>query len=125
MTLIAARYDLVIPQRATLREGPIWLPIDGRGCSFVAQVYADEKRKRKLLDLTVEVVDPFLVGADPEFPDSIECELMLTAPWEQTRLVDRDGFWDLLVIYPPDGEERDYYLQGLATLDRGVSEAAP
>lgn len=121
MTIIAPSYDLVIPQGASLREGPIWLPFDGRGCTFVAQVYADEKGQRKLLDLTVDVIEPYLVGADPDDPSSIECEIMLTASWELTQRVTKDGFWDLLAIYPDS--ERDYWLQGRAPLDRSQSRS--
>jgi hypothetical protein len=42
---------------------------------------------------------------------------------QQTRLIDRPGYWDMLVIEP--GGAADYWLEGPAVLDQGLTDDAP
>lgn len=130
MTVVPGVYELVIPQRATLEEGPIWLPFDGTPifaadppAGIYASVWVNDKRTAKLLDLEVIVDDEVVIGDDPENPDSVECRIRLRADWAVTRAVKRSGYWDLLVVWP--NGDRDYYLEGPATINRNVTEATP
>ena len=119
MSLHPATYVLRIPQRASLRE-VIRVPFDGSGCEAFVEVWDSDKRRRKLLDLTVEWVDRNEEW-DPLDPTKIRATLALTATWEETRAVTKDGYWDLLWVWPD--EERDYVLEGPAVVNRGVTEA--
>ena len=123
MTYIPGVYRLVIPQRATLEEGPIWLPFDGTGVQFYASVWTSDKRTEKLFDLEVIIDAAVIIGDDPENPLSEECRIRLRADWEVTRAADRNGYWDLLVVWPSD--DRDYCLEGPAVINLNVSEAPP
>mgnify|MGYP001810622865 CR=1 FL=1 len=104
-------YPLLVPQRASLLEF-VTLPIDGVGVEFYAMVYASERRSRKLFDLTIEVQDT-----------TPEAVLAISGDWETTRLMTRDGWWDLLAVYP-DGT-RDHWLKGPAVIDLRVTEETP
>lgn len=128
MTIVPGTYELVIPQRATLEEGPIWLPFDGTAivaaaapAGFYASIWASDKRTVKLLDLTVIVDAAVIVGDDPDDPASIECKIRLRADWALTRAVRKSGYWDLLVVRP--NGDRDYYLEGPAVVNLNVTEA--
>lgn len=116
--ILPGRYDLTVPQRATLREGPFQLladdvPVDLTDHDLVAQIYSDSKRTTKLLDLTIQ------------WDDRAEGSFYITASHELTATMLRPGYWDLLVIEPSG--DRFYWLEGRALLDRGLSEeeAAP
>lgn len=107
-----ATYTLRIPQRATLEE-PMTLKAGGvalnlTGYTVLAQIWKDEKRRVKLADLTVTYVNRSLG------------QIKLSLTRSQTRLLDRGGFWDLLVIEP--GGAADYWLEGPAVLDVGLTD---
>lgn len=109
-----ATYTLRIPQRATLEE-PITLKAAGvalnlTGYTVLAQIWRDEKRRVKLADLTVTYANRSLG------------QIKLSLTRAQTRLITRSGFWDLLVIEPSGNA--DYWLQGPATLDVGLTDDA-
>lgn len=108
-TINPAVFDLLIPQRATLRER-IRLPFDGTGRSAYAQVWKNLKRSELVLELDVTVN-----GRTPKF------DITIGAEWEQTRLISRDAVWDLLVVNA-DGS-RDHWLTGSAVLSARVTEA--
>ncbi len=108
MTIKPATYNLRIPQRATLRLG-IKLPFSCVGKTLVAQVWNSEKRTTKYLDCTIEWIDQTLGQFD------------LVADRHTTELVTKDGFWDLLVIDDAT-DEADYWLEGKAILDIGLSD---
>lgn len=123
MTFIPGVYKLIIPQRATLEEGPIWLPFDGTGVQFYASVWTSDKRATKLFDLEVIVDAAVIVGDDPENPLSEECKIRLRADWDVTRAVTKNGYWDLLAVWP--NGDRQYCLEGLAVTNFNVTEAPP
>lgn len=120
MTVIPGNYKLVIPQRATLEE-TFWLPFNATGVQFYASIWTNDKRETQLLPLTVIVDDVLVEGEDPDNPNSIECKIRVRADWDDTRTITKNGYWDLLAVMP--GGDRDYWLQGLAALDRNVTEA--
>ena len=99
-------------QGATLEE---WLtlkaagvPVDLTGFTVLAQVWEDERRLVKLADLTVTYVNRSLG------------QIKLSLTRAQTRLIERSGFWDLLVIEPAG--TADYWLEGPAVLDAGLTD---
>lgn len=109
---IPATYNLRIPQRATL-ELPMVLkaggqPVNLTGYTILASIWKDERRREKLADLLVVYVNRALGS------------IKLRLPHSTTRLVVRSGFWDLLVIEP--GGDRDYWLEGQADLDIGLTD---
>lgn len=110
----AARYDITIPQRGTYRKKMRLkaggLPLNGTGYQLVAQVW-NRQRTEKLAEGVINWIDQ----AAGLF------ELVIQYP--VTRLITKDGQWDLLVIQP-DGD-RYYWLQGTAFLDRNYSEPPP
>jgi hypothetical protein len=120
MTVEPVTYELIIPQRASLAEGPIWLPFDGTGASILASVWTSNRRTTKLFDLQVEVLADRVVGEDPADPGSVECKIALGASWTTTRTVKRNGYWDLLVIWPD--ATRDYFMEGPAIVNLNVTE---
>jgi hypothetical protein len=110
-----ATYTLRIPQRATLEE-PITLKAGGAalnltGYTVLAQIWRDETRQKKIADLTVTYVSRSLG------------QIKLSLTRAQTRAIGRSGFWDLLVIEP--GGAADYWLEGPATLDPGLTDDVP
>jgi hypothetical protein len=110
-----ANYTLHIPQRATLEE-PITLKAGGvalnlTGYTVLAQIWKDENRRTKLADLTVTYVNRVLG------------QIKLSLTRAQTRLITQNCFWDLLVIEP--GGAADYWLEGLAMLDPGLTDDVP
>ena len=118
MGITPARYDLRIPQRATLSQ-EFTLPFDCSEKTVVGQVWND-RRSRLLLQLTTVWID-----RAEEIPDTDPVEykgrFRLEADWQLTRLVKSAGQWDLLVIDDQSGR-RDYYLEGAAVLDPGYTE---
>lgn len=109
-----AIYTLRIPQRATLEE---WLtlkaagvPVNLNGFTVIAQIWEDERRRAKLSDLTVTYVNRGLG------------QIKLSLTRSQTRLICRSGYWDMLVIEPAG--TADYWLEGQAVLDTGLSDDA-
>lgn len=108
-----ATYTLRIPQRATLEE-PLVLkasgqPVNLTGYTVLASIWKDETRTTKLADLTVIYVNRAL--------GSIKIRLDRSS----TRAITRSGFWDLLVIEP--GGDADYWLEGPAVLDIGLTDS--
>jgi len=110
-----ATYTLRIPQRATLEE-PMTLKAGGvavnlTGYTVLAQIWKDERRRVKLADLTVTYVNRSLG------------QIRLSLTRAQTRGIVQSGFWDLLVIEP--GGAGDFWLEGPATLDPGLTDDVP
>ena len=110
--IIPATYTLRIPQRATLEE-PLTLKAGGvalniTGYTVLAQIWKDEKRRVKLADLTVTYVN------------RAAGQIKLSLTRAQTRAITTGGFWDLLVIEP--GGNADYWLEGPAALDVGLTD---
>jgi hypothetical protein len=109
-----ATYTLRIPQRATLEEpmtlkaGAPPVAMNLTGYTVLAQIWRDERRRVKLADLTVTYVNRSLG------------QIRLSLTRSQTRLLDRGGFWDLLVIEPSGAA--DYWLEGPAVLDVGLTD---
>lgn len=113
INLQPARYDITIPQRATLIER-ITLDVDLTGCTVHAQVW-NSSRTNKLLDMTP-------VATDPDTGNAVNVsagELCLVSSASLTAAVTTQGVWDLRVTYP-DGTA-DYWLQGIAYIDLGAS----
>jgi hypothetical protein len=109
-----ATYPLRIPQRATLEEC-ITLragdeAVNLTGYTVIAQVWRDETRQVKIADLTVTHINRGLG------------KIKLSLTRAETRHIVRSGFWDLLVIEP--GGAADYWLEGPATLDLGLTDDA-
>jgi hypothetical protein len=110
-----ASYALRVPQRATLEE-LITLKagssaVNLTGYTVLAQIWEDERRRTKLVDLTVTYVN------------RAQGQIKLSLTRQQTRLIDRPGYWDMLVIEP--GGAADYWLEGPAVLDQGLTDDAP
>lgn len=111
--VIPGRYDITIPQRATLLER-VTLPVDLTGCTVQAQVW-NTARTTKLLDLS-------RLTTDPETGDALneaDGEILLTATPTLTAAVTQQGVWDLRVVYPDASV--DYWLDGVAYLDAGAT----
>lgn len=110
-----ATYTLHIPQRATLEEfitlKAAGTPVVLTGFTVLAQIWEDERRRVKLADLTVTYIDRALG------------KIKLSLSRAQTRLIDRPGYWDLLVIEPSGAA--DYWLEGPAMLDGGLTDDMP
>lgn len=119
MTIQPANYTLVIPQRASLRER-IRVPYDGRGVEVVAGVWDSDKRRKQLLSLDVEWIDRYEEW-DPDDQTRIRSTFILAAPWQETKLVVKNGYWDLLWVWE-DGL-RDYLIEGSAIVNRNATEA--
>jgi hypothetical protein len=101
-----AVYPITIPRRATYRQR-FQLPFDCTGHDLYAQVWTTIRRTKKLLDFSIEWIDQ----ADGVF------DLVGDSP--DTERVSKDGYWDLLVVYP--NGESDYWLRGPATVDIGYT----
>lgn len=108
-TIRAPEYTLYIPQGATLKQRFV-LPVSAGVDSIYAQIYSNLKRTTLVLSLDVDIL-----ATSPKY------DITIGATWEQTRLIKKDAYWDLLVVYL-DGT-RDYYLQGPTTFDPGLSVA--
>jgi hypothetical protein len=115
MSTQPANYDLLVPQRASLEE-TFRFPYDGTGSDIFASIYDNERRRRKFLDLNVlwlnrlEIIDS----------STVRSTVKISASWEDTREITKDGYWDLLWVWP-DGS-RDYLVEGRAVLNLNVSE---
>jgi hypothetical protein len=120
MTTQPANYTLVIPQRASLRE-KIRVPYDGSGVEVYAEVWDSEKRRKKFLSLDVEWVNRH-EEYDPQDETKIRSTIILSASWEETKTITKNGYWDLLWVWP-DGL-RDYILEGQAIVNRNATEEA-
>lgn len=83
-------------------------PVNLNGYTVLASIWRDERRREKLADLLVVYVNRALGSIKLRLPHTV------------TRLVVRDGFWDLLVIEPSG--DRDYWLEGQADLDIGLTD---
>lgn len=108
-TVVPGVYDLIIPQRATLRK-TITLPALSSVSGIYAKIFSDEKRTRPILDLDVEIIE-----TSPKY------KIILKAEWDETRAITKDGFWDLLVVY--SDTTRDHFLTGAAILSVRGTEA--
>lgn len=100
-------WNIEIPRRATFRQR-FQLPFDCTGHELYAQVWTTVRRTRKLLTFSIEWIDQ----ATGEFD--------LVGESSDTQKVTRDGYWDLLVVYP--NGESDYWLRGAATVEAGYTE---
>lgn len=83
-------------------------PMNLTGYTVLAQIWRDEKRRVKLVDLTVTYVNRSLG------------QIKLSLTRAQTRLIDRSGFWDMLIVDPSGNA--DYWLEGQAVLDVGLTD---
>lgn len=119
--IVPATYNLRIPQRATFRQ-EFTLPFDCTAKTVEGQVW-NSRRTKLLLQFTTVWVDRAEEVPDTD-PQEYKGRFRLEADWELTRLVKDSGVWDLLVIDDQTGE-RDYYLEGAATLDPGYTEELP
>lgn len=104
--MVPGTYNLTIYQRATF-ERQITLPIDLTGHQVYAQIWDSLKRRRKIADFQINITDQ--VGG----------EFMMTLDWEDTTLLKKPAYWDLMVEYG-DGT-RDYWLEGAITVDPGLT----
>ena len=108
-----ATYELRIPQRATLEEEFILEaggePVDLTGYSIYASIYRDERRQEKIVDLDVSYVN----RSQGRFKLSLSRSITAT--------INRSGHWDCLVVEPSG--TADYWLEGLASLDVGLTAA--
>lgn len=95
-----------MPQRATY-SAEIDLPINLTGHSVYASIWDSEKRRSKLADFTIVIVDASLG------------KFKLELPWELTTLIKKPCVWDLLVVYA--NGTRDYWLEGEITIDIGLT----
>lgn len=118
MSIQPAIYTLQIPQRASLSE-IIRVPYDGTGVTVLASVWNSDKRQRKFLDLSIQWIDRYEEW-DPLDSTKIRSTLSITADWEQTREIKKNGYWDLLWIW--EDETRDYILEGPAIVNRNATE---
>lgn len=114
MSVRPATVTLRVPQRAVLRKR-IRIGIDGNGIDIVAQVW-DIARKRLYIDFAVEWITRL------EIQNEIAtCIFEIVASPSQTAAMTRDGIWDLKVIRN-SGINEDYFIRGVALLERGYSE---
>lgn len=118
MTILPATYELVIPQRATLRQ-EIWFPYDGTDAEIYASIWDSDKRRKEMLSFTVEWIDRYDEW-DPEDLSKVRSKIILSASWEQTKLIIKKGYWDLLWVWP-DGT-RDYLLEGSTIVNKNATE---
>ena len=116
-----ATYTLRVPQRATLEESMVLKasgqPLNLTGYTVLASIYKlvqpdgiaqVAQRGVKIADLTVVYVN--------RAAGSIKLRLDRGV----TRTITESGYWDLLVIEP--GGDADYWLEGPATLDIGLTD---
>lgn len=118
MTTQPANYTLVIPQRASLRE-KFRFPYDGRNAEIYAAVWDSDKKRKKFLPLGVEWINRYEEW-DPNDQTKVRSTVVLSASWEATKLVTKNGYWDLLWVWP-DGL-RFYPLDGTAIVNRNATE---
>lgn len=100
------RYDITVYQRATF-ELDVTLPFDLTGHTVIAQIW-DDKRRKKFADFDVEYLDR---------PNG---EIRITVDSDLTKLMTKDGEWDLMVKYS-DGTKQ-YWLEGNVVLDPGYTD---
>lgn len=100
-------HNITIPRRATYRQR-FQLPFDCTGHQLYAQVWTTSRRTRKLMDFSIEWIDQ----------DTGEFDLVGESI--DTQRVSKNGYWDLLVVYPSG--ESDYWIRGTATVDNGFTE---
>lgn len=118
MTVLPAIYNLVIPQRASLRE-TFRIPYDGTNAEVYASMWDSDKRRKQLLSFSIEWIDRYEEW-DPDDPSKVRSTIIMTATWEQTRLITKNGYWDLLWVWPD--ETRDYLLEGSTIINKNVTE---
>ena len=118
MSIMPVDYTLIIPQRASLRE-KIRFPYDGRGVEIYAAVWDSNKKRKKFLSLDVEWINRYEEW-DPDDETKVRSTVILSAPWEETKIVIKNGYWDLLWIWP-DGT-RDYLMDGSTVVNRNATE---
>lgn len=100
-------WNITIPQRATFRQR-FQLPFDCTDHELHAQVWRTARRTQKLMDFSIDWIDL----ASGEFD--------LVGDSRDTEAVRRNGYWDLLVVYPD--KESDYWIRGTATVATGYTD---
>jgi len=103
------RYDITIYQRATF-ELEVTLPFNLTGHQVLAQVW-DDKRRRKYADFTITVLST----------SNQASTVKLTIPANITKLITKQGEWDLMVIYP--NTSKQYWLEGDVKIDPGYTDS--
>jgi hypothetical protein len=103
--VVPGRYDITIYQRATFIRG-ITLPIDLTAHQVFAQIW-DEKRRNKIADFEIDMID------------AAEGNFNIILDWQETTPLKKAASWDLMVVY--DNDTRDYWLEGLVTIDPGLT----
>lgn len=108
--IIPAKYNLIIPQRATFRTRmrlkSSGTPLNAEGYEVVAQIW-DQRGKKKYVDFNVTWIN----RQNGLFELSLQ--------HQTTAVLTKNGVWDLLVIEP--GGDRYYWLEGLVLIDKGIS----
>lgn len=104
--MVPAIYDIKIYQRATF-ERQITLPINLTGHQVYAQIWDSLKRRKKIADFQIDITDQ----AGGEFN--------LILDWQETTLLKKSAYWDLMVEY--GNGTRDYWLEGTITVDPGLT----
>ena len=99
-------YPITIYQRATF-ELEIDLPIDLTGHTVLAQVW-DDKRRRKYADFEINYIN------------RSEGRIRITIPSNVTRTIEKQGEWDLMVLYA--NGTKQYWLEGNVTIDPGYTD---
>lgn len=102
------RYDITIYQRSTFSID-VTLPFNLTGHQVLAQVW-DDKRRRKYADFSVDVLSA----------GSQSSTIRLTIPSDTTRLITKQGEWDLMVVY--GNGSKQYWLEGDVKVDPGYTD---
>ena len=111
---------MTIVQRATFDE-TFRFPLDGSSSEVYAELWTNDKRRRKLIDFTVTWVTRYEeFGGDP---NDIRSTLTISLTPDQTAELRSGGYWDLLWVWP-DGRE-DIYLEGDVSLNYNVTDSEP
>lgn len=117
-----AELQLPIDQGASISQ-TFNFYFDGTGLQAYSEVW-DRNNTTKLLDLTTTWINRSEVGSWTKsfavngviqtVTYTVRCSLRISATPLQTSLIEKDGFWDLLLLYP-DGS-RFYQVRGPAPL---------
>jgi hypothetical protein len=118
VTVNGATYTLRIPQRASLLE-IFRFPYSGINCNVYAKVWNNRRRERVLLDLTTTWINRHELYNQEDL-SAVRSTIALTADWQETKNVTRNGYWDLVWIWP-DGL-REYPVRGPSAIDLNSTE---
>lgn len=102
------RYDITIYQRATFTLD-VTLPLNLTGHQVLAQIW-DDRRRRKYVDFSVSILSTAAQSST----------IRLTIASNTTRLITKQGEWDLMVIYP--NNTKQYWLEGDVKVDPGYTD---